>query len=35
MVEDLGRTNPPTARELEILRDLRARTEAARKGAVG
>ena len=35
MAEDSGRTNPPTARELEILRELRARTEAARKGAVG
>ncbi len=30
-----GTTDPPTARELEVLRDLRARTEAARKGEAG
>ena len=35
VAEDPGRTDPPTAEELEVLRDLRARTEAARKGEAG
>ena len=33
VAEDLGATDPPTEDELRILRDLRARTEAARKKA--
>jgi len=28
-IDDLGRTEPPTARELEVLRDLHSRTDAA------
>lgn len=32
VAEDPETTNPPTARELEVLRDLRARTERARGG---
>ena len=35
VADEPERTDPPTARELEVLRDLRARTEAARKGAPG
>ena len=31
MAEELETTDPPTERELEILRDLKARTEASRK----
>ncbi len=31
--ENLAVTDPPTERELELLRDLKARTEAARRGA--
>ena len=33
VAEDPGTTEPPTERELEFLRDLKARTEAARGGA--
>ena len=33
VAEDVARTDPPTERELSVLRDLHARTEAARKGA--
>ena len=33
VAEDLDTTEPPTAEELYILRDLRARTAAARKEA--
>lgn len=32
VAEDPGTTAPPTPNEIEVLRDLRARTEAARKG---
>jgi glutaconate CoA-transferase, subunit B len=32
VAEDPGTTDPPTDEELEVLRDLRARTEAARRG---
>jgi glutaconate CoA-transferase subunit B len=32
VVEDPGTTNPPTDEELAVLRDLHARTEAARRG---
>ena len=35
VADEPERTDPPTARELEVLRDLRARTEAARKEAAG
>jgi glutaconate CoA-transferase, subunit B len=35
VAEDLGPTDPPTDEELRVLRDLRARTEAARKGTAG
>ena len=35
VADEPERTDPPTARELEVLRDRRARTEAARKGAAG
>jgi glutaconate CoA-transferase, subunit B len=33
LAEELETTDPPTERELEILRDLKARTEAARNKA--
>jgi len=33
VAEELETTEPPTERELEILRDLKARTEASRKNA--
>ena len=33
VAQDLETTDPPTQRELEVLRDLRARTEASRKKA--
>ena len=32
VAEDPGTTDPPTDEELDVLRDLRARTEAARRG---
>ena len=35
VAEDLGETEPPTREELEVLRDLKARTEASRKEAAG
>jgi glutaconate CoA-transferase subunit B len=35
VAEDLDATEPPTDRELKLLRDLKARTEAARGGAPG
>jgi glutaconate CoA-transferase, subunit B len=35
VAEDVTQTEPPTEEELEILRDLKARTEAARDGAAG
>jgi glutaconate CoA-transferase, subunit B len=35
VAEEVAQTEPPTDEELEILRDLKARTEAARNGAAG
>jgi len=35
VADETTTTDPPTASELEVLRDLRARTEAARKGRAG
>ena len=35
VADETTNTDPPTARELEVLRELRARTEAARKGGAG
>ena len=33
VAEEVRTTEPPTEEELRVLRDLQARTEAARKGA--
>ncbi len=35
VADDSGTTDPPTEEELEVLRDLRARTAAARRGTAG